>query len=67
MSTSREQFEGDALISRLTEVRNFLSLAAQYIHEANARDHGHRAANELDDAVVLITVAIEALQFDPYR
>lgn len=55
-----DQSEGYALITRLVDTRRILTMAAQYLADAGDR-HGHRAIDELDQANVHITLAIESL------
>lgn len=58
---SKDESEGYALITRLIEARNVLTLAAHYIGQHMTDGHGHRAIDELDTAMVHITIAIETL------
>lgn len=61
---ANDESDAYALITRLIEARNVLTMAAQHIAQGDAAqlDHGqHRAIDELDQAMVHITLAIEAL------
>lgn len=64
-NAANDESDAYALITRLIEARNVLTMAAQHIAEHNSDaqlDHGqHRAIDELDQAMVHITLAIEAL------